>query len=69
MSANNSDKTSISYRDAGVDIEAGDALVEQIKPFAKRTMRPEVLGGIGGFGSLFAVSHYYLGSIYPYFIG
>ena len=55
MSTNNSDKTSISYRDAGVDIEAGDALVEQIKPFAKRTMRPEVLGGIGGFGSLFAV--------------
>jgi len=55
LSANNSDKTSISYRDAGVDIEAGDALVEQIKPFAKRTMRPEVLGGIGGFGSLFAV--------------
>jgi phosphoribosylformylglycinamidine cyclo-ligase len=55
LSTNNSDKTSISYRDAGVDIEAGDALVEQIKPFAKRTMRPEVLGGIGGFGSLFAV--------------
>ena len=55
LSANNSDNTSISYRDAGVDIEAGDALVEQIKPFAKRTMRPEVLGGIGGFGSLFAV--------------
>lgn len=45
--------TSISYRDAGVDMEAGDALVEQIKPFAKRTMRPEVLAGIGGFGSLF----------------
>ncbi len=44
---------SISYRDAGVDMEAGDALVEQIKPFAKRTMRPEVLAGIGGFGSLF----------------
>jgi phosphoribosylformylglycinamidine cyclo-ligase len=55
LSANRSDQTSISYRDAGVDIEAGDALVEQIKPFAKRTMRPEVLGGIGGFGSLFAV--------------
>ncbi len=55
MSVNNSDQTSISYRDAGVDIEAGDALVEQIKPYAKRTMRPEVLGGIGGFGSLFAV--------------
>lgn len=48
-------KTSMSYRDAGVDIEAGDALVEEIKPFAKRTMRPEVLGGIGGFGSLFEV--------------
>ncbi|MGB7815302.1 MAG: phosphoribosylformylglycinamidine cyclo-ligase [Methylotenera sp.] len=55
MTTNTSDKTSISYRDAGVDIEAGDALVEQIKPFAKRTMRPEVLGGIGGFGSLFAM--------------
>ncbi|NOT15143.1 MAG: phosphoribosylformylglycinamidine cyclo-ligase [Methylotenera sp.] len=55
MSTNQSNQTSISYRDAGVDIEAGDALVEQIKPFAKRTMRPEVLGGIGGFGSLFAV--------------
>ncbi len=59
MSANHSDQTSISYRDAGVDIEAGDALVEQIKPFAKRTMRPEVLGGIGGFGSLFAVPQKY----------
>ncbi|HZR70068.1 MAG TPA: phosphoribosylformylglycinamidine cyclo-ligase [Burkholderiales bacterium] len=42
----------ISYRDAGVDIDAGDALVEAIKPFAKRTMRPEVLAGIGGFGAL-----------------
>jgi len=38
-----------------VDIEAGDALVEDIKPYAKRTMRPEVLAGIGGFGSLFEV--------------
>src|SRR5918992_4625264 len=42
----------LSYRDAGVDIEAGDALVDAIKPFAKRTLRPEVLGGIGGFGAL-----------------
>ena len=42
----------LSYRDAGVDIEAGDALVEAIKPFAGRTMRPEVLAGIGGFGAL-----------------
>lgn len=59
MNSNSSEggaaKTSISYRDAGVDIEAGDALVEEIKPFAKRTMRPEVMGGIGGFGSLFEV--------------
>lgn len=55
MSTNTDNHNSITYRDAGVDIEAGDALVEQIKPFAKRTMRPEVLGGIGGFGSLFAV--------------
>ena len=42
----------LSYRDAGVDIDAGDSLVEAIKPFAKRTMRPEVLAGIGGFGAL-----------------
>jgi phosphoribosylformylglycinamidine cyclo-ligase len=42
----------LSYRDAGVDIDAGDALVEAIKPFAKRTMRPEVMAGIGGFGAL-----------------
>jgi phosphoribosylformylglycinamidine cyclo-ligase len=45
-------KQGLSYRDAGVDIDAGDALVEAIKPFAKRTMRPEVLAGIGGFGAL-----------------
>jgi len=44
--------SSLSYRDAGVDIDAGDALVERIKPFAKRTLRPEVLAGIGGFGGL-----------------
>jgi phosphoribosylformylglycinamidine cyclo-ligase len=42
----------LSYRGAGVDIEAGDALVEAIKPFARRTLRPEVLAGIGGFGAL-----------------
>src|SRR3954471_14669099 len=45
----------LTYRDAGVDIEAGDALVETIKPFARRTMRPEVLAGIGGFGALCAI--------------
>src|SRR6266550_6140559 len=43
---------SLSYRDAGVDIEAGDALVEAIKPLARKTLRPEVLAGIGGFGAL-----------------
>ena len=43
---------SLSYRESGVDIDAGDALVERIKPFAKRTMRAEVLAGIGGFGGL-----------------
>lgn len=48
--------SALTYKDAGVDIDAGDALVENIKPFAKRTMRPEVLGGIGGFGALVEVS-------------
>jgi phosphoribosylformylglycinamidine cyclo-ligase len=42
----------LTYRDAGVDIDAGDTLIERIKPFAKRTLRPEVLAGIGGFGGL-----------------
>ena len=49
----------LTYRDAGVDIDAGEALVERIKPMAARTMRPEVLGGIGGFGALFEVSKKY----------
>ncbi|WP_374538320.1 phosphoribosylformylglycinamidine cyclo-ligase [Chitinimonas taiwanensis] len=49
-------RQSLSYRDAGVDIDAGDQLVENIKPFAKRTMRPEVLSGIGGFGGLVEIS-------------
>lgn len=54
-----SPNTSLSYRDAGVDIDAGDALVDRIKPLAKKTMRPEVLGGIGGFGALFQLSAKY----------
>ena len=54
-----SNKASLSYRDAGVDIDAGDALVDRIKPLARRTMRPEVLGGIGGFGALFELSKKY----------
>jgi phosphoribosylformylglycinamidine cyclo-ligase len=49
----------LSYRDAGVDIDAGDALVEAIKPLARRTMRPEVLGGIGGFGALCKIPEKY----------
>jgi len=48
-------KPTTTYRDAGVDIEAGDALVERIKPAVKRSMRPEVMGGIGGFGALVEV--------------
>ncbi|MCL9782135.1 phosphoribosylformylglycinamidine cyclo-ligase [Vibrio sp. S4M6] len=49
MSGNNS---SLSYKDAGVDIDAGNALVDRIKSSVKRTRRPEVMGGIGGFGAL-----------------
>jgi phosphoribosylformylglycinamidine cyclo-ligase len=45
----------LTYRDAGVDIDEGDRLVELIKPYAKPTLRPEVLAGIGGFGGLFAL--------------
>src|SRR5262249_41133705 len=52
-------KAPLSYRDAGVDIDAGDALVERIKPFAKRTLRPEVLAGIGGFGGLIEIGKRY----------
>ena len=54
MSKNQS-SSPLSYKDAGVDIDAGDALVERIKPLAKRTMREGVLAGIGGFGALFEV--------------
>lgn len=54
-----SSSVSLSYRDAGVDIDAGDALVEAIKPFCRRTHREGVLGGIGGFGGLFEISKKY----------
>ena len=50
---------SLSYRDAGVDMDAGDELVERIKPFAKKTMREGVLSGLGGFGALFEVPKRY----------
>jgi phosphoribosylformylglycinamidine cyclo-ligase len=58
MSSDKLDKApaiAMTYRDAGVDIDAGDALVDRIKPLARATMRPEVLAGIGGFGALFEV--------------
>ena len=51
--------TPLSYKDAGVDIDAGDALVERIKPLAKKTLRDGVLAGIGGFGALFEVPKRY----------
>jgi len=57
--SDHSDAKQLSYRDAGVDIEAGDRLVENIKPLAKRTLRPEVITGIGGFGALFEISEKY----------
>ncbi|MEM8662033.1 MAG: phosphoribosylformylglycinamidine cyclo-ligase [Pseudomonadota bacterium] len=50
--ANNQNRDSLSYKDAGVDIDAGNLLVERIKGVSKRTARPEVLGGLGGFGAL-----------------
>lgn len=54
-----SSPSALSYKDAGVDIDAGNALIEHIKPVAKRTMRPEVMGGLGGFGALFELGNKY----------
>ena len=51
--------SALTYKDAGVDIDAGDALVERIKPLAKKTLRDGVLAGIGGFGALFEVPKRY----------
>ncbi len=51
--------TPLTYRDAGVDIDAGNELVERIKPLVKRSFRPEVMGGLGGFGALFDLSGKY----------
>ncbi len=61
MSAPDSNKPAspLTYRDAGVDIDAGDALIDRIKPFAKKTLRPEVLAGIGGFGALCGIPQKY----------
>ncbi|KFN44420.1 phosphoribosylformylglycinamidine cyclo-ligase [Arenimonas oryziterrae] len=54
-----SSSTPLTYRDAGVDIDAGNEVVERIKPLVKRTFRPEVMGGLGGFGALFDLSGKY----------
>lgn len=53
------EKDALTYRDAGVDIDAGDALIDRIKPFAAKTMRDGVMAGIGGFGALFEVPKKY----------
>ena len=53
------EKTSLSYKDAGVDIDAGNALVDRIKGVVKKTRRPEVMGGLGGFGALCALPQKY----------
>ena len=53
------DKQGLSYKDAGVDMLAGDELIERIKPYAKKTMREGVLNGLGGFGALFEISKKY----------
>ena len=55
MSQEANQSKTISYKDAGVDMQAGDQLVENIKPYAKMTNRKEVLGGLGGFGSMFEI--------------
>ena len=51
--------TSLTYRDAGVNIDAGNELVERIKPLVKKSFRPEVMGGLGGFGAMFDLSAKY----------
>ncbi len=59
MTAPTSSSPGLTYRDAGVDIDAGNEVVERIKPLVRRTMRPEVLGGVGLFGGLFDLSNRY----------
>lgn len=55
----NKSKVSLTYRDAGVNIDAGEALVDRIKPLAAKTMREGVMAGIGGFGALFELPPYF----------
>jgi phosphoribosylformylglycinamidine cyclo-ligase len=59
LSKESNNKKTISYKDAGVDIDAGDKLIDKIKPYAKKTSRKEAIGGLGGFGSLFEIPEKY----------
>ncbi|MGD9583170.1 MAG: phosphoribosylformylglycinamidine cyclo-ligase [Lysobacterales bacterium] len=59
MSATESETPGLRYRDAGVDIDAGEAVVERIKPLVARTFRPGVMGGLGGFGALYELAGRY----------
>jgi phosphoribosylformylglycinamidine cyclo-ligase len=59
LRAMSAEHTALSYRAAGVDIDAGNEVVERIKPLVKRTFRPEVMAGLGGFGALFELSGRY----------
>ncbi len=59
MSKESNNKKTISYKDAGVNIDAGDKLIDKIKPYAKKTSRKEAIGGLGGFGSLFEIPEKY----------
>jgi phosphoribosylformylglycinamidine cyclo-ligase len=59
LSKESKSKKTISYKDAGVDIEAGDKLIDKIKPYAKKTARKESISGLGGFGSLFEIPDKY----------
>ena len=59
MTNSPSNPSPLTYRDAGVDIDAGNALVERIKPLVKKSFRPEVMGGLGGFGAMFDLSAKY----------
>ncbi len=59
LPTSNPSSTPLTYRDAGVDIDAGNAVVERIKPLVQRTFRPGVMGGLGGFGALFDLSGRY----------
>jgi phosphoribosylformylglycinamidine cyclo-ligase len=58
LNTESSNTNSLSYRDAGVDIDAGNELVDRIKPAVRKTMRPEVLTGLGGFGAMFRMDPY-----------